>query len=153
MGQKLGSEAKIYRNTGTTLAAGSLAGVTWSEITCLKDVSFEAPDTEVDASRRGRDRKTYLVGMTDVSISATVIHDEDDANFAALMTAKWAKTGVEIAIADGDIIADGTKYLPTTVAVFGFTQNEPLDDELTYDITLREHPDGTENSITIVSAS
>lgn len=147
MGQKLGREAAIYRNTATSEAP------TWSEITCLKDVTFEAPDTEVDASSRARSRKAFIYGMTDVTLNATLVHDEDDANFLALRTAKWAQTTVEIAIADGDITADGTQYLRTTVGIFGFTQNEPLDDELTYEITMKEHPDGTEYDIATVSAS
>ena len=147
MGQKLGSDALIYRNTGTE------AVPSWSEITCLKDVTVSRPKTKVDASKRGTKRKKYLPGYADLEVSATLVHDEDDANFVAITGAYWDDTSIEIALCDGDITADGTKWQRVTVFVFDYSQNEPMDDELTYDITMAEDPDGTEYDIAEISES
>ena len=143
----LGSEAAIYRNTGTS------GSPTWSEITCVKDMTWDVPDTEVDMSTRASLRKKYRQGMTDLSLSGTLVQDKDDVNFVAIWDAKWARTTIEIAICDDDITTDGTNWLRCTVGVFGMSVSEPLDDEMTYDITFREDPDGTEYDIAEVAAS
>jgi len=145
--QMLGSEFPIYRNTGTDEAP------TWSEVTCLKDVTVNRPLTKVQMSTRASARHKYKPGYADLEVSATLVHMPSDANYVAIMAAYWAKTSIEIALADGPIATEGTQYQRVTVNVFDLGNPQPLDDETTYDITLAEDPDGTEYDLVTVGAS
>jgi len=132
--QKPGREAMLYRNTGTWDSP------TWSEITCVKDVSLDAPDGEIAAPSRASVFNLTLAGLTDATINLEVIHSPSDANFVALRDAKTNRTAIEIAIMDGDITTVGSHGLRANFRVLNFTRNEPLEDELTYTVTLKPTP-------------
>jgi len=132
--RKPGREAKLYRNTTTWDSP------TWSEITCVKDVTFNAPDGEIAAPSRASVFQLTLLSLTDASINLELVHAPSDDNFSALRSAKTGRTSVELAIMDGDIETVGSHGLRANFVVTEFARNEPVEDELTYTVTLKPTP-------------
>ena len=132
---KLGMEAKLYRNTAT------YATPTWSEITNARDVTLNLEAGEADASRRGGGgwRET-LQALKDGNIEFEMLFDSSDAAFTALRDAFFNNTPLDVLALEGDVATSGNEGLRMVCAVTNFSRNEPLEETLTVNVTLKPTP-------------
>jgi len=132
MAIKLGMEARLYRNTGT------YAVPSWTEIEPVKDVTINLETGEADVTTRGNDgwRATQAT-LKDGSIEFEAIWDDDDAGFAALQTAYFANSTIEILALNDEVTESGATGLRATMSVTNFTRNEPLEEAITASVTLK----------------
>ena len=101
MGVKLGLDAKLYRNTGTS------GSPTWVEMTNVKDLTLNLEASEADVTTRGNAGwRATLAALKDASIEFEMVWDTADAAFTAIKDAFFGSTSVEFAVMDGDIDDD-----------------------------------------------
>lgn len=132
MGQKLGMDAKLYRNSGTYELP------TWVEIANVKDVTLNLEKNEADVTTRANNGWRATVGtLKDGSLDLEMLWDTDDAGFTAIKDAYFNGTSVEMAVMDGAIATVGTQGLRATMAVTNFSRNEPLEEAITVSVTVK----------------
>ena len=135
-----GLDAKIYYN------AGSYASPTWTEIANVKDVtpSLEATDIAV-ANRSASGWTEHIQGLKDGEVSFSVDWDTAAAGFSNLKDAFFDSSDLEMLILDGPETTSGQEGLRATMQVLSFTRNEPLEDVLTVDVTVKPTPNSDAN--------
>jgi len=132
MSIKLGMEAKLYRNTGTYEAP------TWVEMTNVKDLTLNLEKGEADVTTRANQGWRATAGtLKEGSVEFEMAWDTADAGFTAIKDAWFGGTTVELAVMDGDITVDGTQGLRATFAVISFTRNEPLEEAMSVNVTVK----------------
>ncbi|MCC7085615.1 MAG: hypothetical protein IT427_11490 [Pirellulales bacterium] len=123
MPNRLGLEAKLYRNTGT------YASPTWVEVTNVKDLTLSLEKGEADVTTRANSGWRATIGtLKDASIEFQMVWDTADANFTAIQEAFFDNTQIEFAVMDGGIAASGSQGLRATFDVLSFTRNEALEE-------------------------
>lgn len=135
MAIKLGLDAKLYLDD-----QASYASPTWTEVTNCKDLTLTLEKNDADVTTRGGNGWRAIVGvLKDATIEFTMIWDTDDANFQIIKDAflATANTPVNIAVMDGDIETAGSEGFRALCIVTNFTRNEPLEEALTVDVSLR----------------
>jgi len=131
MGKKTGNEAKLYRNAGTYDVPD------WDEVSNVRDLTLGVEKGSTDASTRGATWRQYLTTLKDAAIDWQMLWDTDDADFSAFQDAFFNDSQVEIAIMDGDIDTAGSEGLRLTVDVMSFSRNEPLENSLSVDVSVK----------------
>jgi len=132
MGQKFGYEAKLYRNTGT------YASPVWNEVPNVKDLSVDIGADEADVStRKNAGFKATAQGLKDAPVEFGMVWDTEDLDFSAFQDAFFDGTPIEVAVMDGDIAVAGSEGLRATMAVMGFSRNEPLGEALSVAVSLK----------------
>jgi len=63
--------------------------------------------------------------------------DTEDAGFTAIKDAWFNGTTLELAVMDGDITENGTQGLRATMSVISFTRNEPLEEAMSVNVTVK----------------
>ncbi len=117
MPRKLGMQAKLYRNTG------DYATPVWVELTNAKDVTLNLEKGEADVTTRGNNGwKATAATLKDMSVEFQMVYDTEDSSYSALEQAFFQDEIVEVAVADGVIATEGTKYIR---AVDGSIQFQP----------------------------
>ena len=135
----LGMDCKLYRCA--TLLDGDTntpALATWIELDNAKDVTVNLETGEADITTRANNGwRATAATLKDGSIEFEMLWKPADAGFAALQAA-WA-AGSEIAIAalDGADDADGSEGLASNFTVTNFSRNEPLEEAVTVNVTLK----------------
>jgi len=135
----LGMNCKLYHSA--TLLDGDTntpATVSWSEIDNAKDVTLNLETGEADVTTRGNNGwRATAATLKDGSIEFEALWKPGDTAFDALQTA-WAG-GNEIAIAamDGAIATSGNQGLAGNFSVTNFSRNEPLEEAVTVNVTLK----------------
>ncbi len=128
---QVGISCKLYENTGTW------ATPTWTERTTVQDVQVTDNGTAAEASNRATSIKTYLYGMTDWTLTTSLLRDVADAFYEAIRDAKRNKTTIEIAVMSGDITTTGEDGYRADWMVQDFDDNEPMDDANVVEATLK----------------
>lgn len=132
MSSKLGIEMKLYRNTGTTQSP------TWVELTNVKDLTIDFSKGEADVTTRGSGGwKAYRGTLKEFSLEFQMVYDPEDESFEAIEDAFMDNTALDLAIADGDIDTNGTRYIRTACEVFAFKRGEANEDAVMYDVSLK----------------
>lgn len=132
---KLAEDAKLYYN------AGSYASPTWTLICNVKDLTMTLESAETDVTTRcGSGFNEYVAGLTDVTISFSMIYDPSDTAWEALRGHFFAKTAVEMLVLDGLVATAGSEGLRATCIVRSFTRNETLGEAIMTDVVLRPTP-------------
>ena len=132
MGIKLGMEAKLYHNTGTFIAP------VWAELVNVKDVTLNLEKGEADVTTRGNGGWRAMAGtLKDGSVEFEMVWDTQDAGFTAIKDAWFNDTALEVAVMDGDVAITGSQGLRATMEVFSFSRNEPLEEAVTVNVTLK----------------
>jgi hypothetical protein len=86
MGVRLGLEAKLYRNTGTS------GSPTWTEMTNVKDLTLNLEASEADVTTRGNAGwRATLAALKDASIEFEMVWDTADAAFTAIKDAFFGR--------------------------------------------------------------
>lgn len=132
MPRKLGMQAKLYRNTG------DYATPVWVELTNAKDVTLNLEKGEADVTTRGNNGwKATAATLKDMSVEFQMVYDTEDSSYSALEQAFFQDEIVEVAVADGVIATEGTKYIRASMEVFNFSRNEQNEEAITVDVTLK----------------
>jgi len=127
-----GLDARLYRNTGTHETP------VWAEIANAKDLTLNLEKGEADVTTRANDGWRATVGtLKDGSIEFEMVWDTEDEGFAALQSAYFDDTTIELAVMDGDIQEAGSQGLRASFVVTNFTRNEPLEEAMTVSVTLK----------------
>ena len=132
MGVRLGLEAKLYRNTGTS------GSPTWTEMTNVKDLTLNLEASEADVTTRGNAGwRATLAALKDASIEFEMVWDTADAAFTAIKDAFFGSTSVEFAVMDGDIETAGSQGLRAVMSVTNFSRSEPLEEAISVSVTAK----------------
>ncbi|HET6441925.1 MAG TPA: phage tail tube protein [Phycisphaerae bacterium] len=130
--EKLGMEAKLYRATGPHEAPG------WEEIANAKDVTLNLDKSEADLTTRKNAGWRATVGaLKEASVEFEMVWDTEDEGFTAIQEAWFDGTPIEVAVMDGPIDDPESQGLRATMAVMTFTRNEPLEEAITVNVTLK----------------
>lgn len=132
MSIKLGMDAKLYRNTGT------FASPTWNIIPNVKDLTLNLETGEADVTTRGNNGwRATVATLKDASIEFEMVWDTEDDDFTALRNAFLNNTAIELAVLDGLVATSGSQGLRATCMVTSFTRNEPLEEAITVNVTVK----------------
>ena len=126
MGIRLGMEAKLYHGPAGTTAA--------TEMPNVKDVTLNLEKGEADVTTRGNQGWRATVGtLKDGSIEFVMIWDSSDSGFAAIKTAYFTNAPLALLVLDAE---DG-EGLDADFSVTNFSRNEPLEEAITVDVTVK----------------
>jgi hypothetical protein len=133
---KLGMDGKLYRNT--SVDPDPYANPEWTEITNVKDVTLNLEKGEADVTTRANQGWRASKGtLKEGSVEFEMAWDPEDAGFTAIKDAWFNGTTIELAVMDGDITEDGTQGLRATMSVISFTRNEPLEEAMSVNVTVK----------------
>lgn len=143
--KKVGLDAKLY--ISDTLLDGDTNTpdtLTWDEVKPVKDVTLNLETEEADTTTRATNGwQTGQATLKNGSIEFEMRVDHDDDGYKAIRDA-WKNRGfVAAAAMSGEIDEEGEEGLVANMSVTNFTRNEPLNGDMTVNITLRpaEHVD------------
>jgi hypothetical protein len=129
----LGLNAKLYIDDQS-----SYASPTWSLVDNCKDLTLTLEKNDADVTTRGNNGWRAVVGvLKDATVEFQMVWDTDDANFQLIKDAFLNGDPVNIAAMDGLIATRGSEGLRALMTVTKFTRNEPLEEALTVDVSLR----------------
>jgi len=131
-----GIDAALYRNLGTYEAPN------WSEVGNLRDVTVNMEKDDADATTRanngwGASVGTLKHGSIDGQLTVKRTADE---HFEALRDSYFNSTPVELLVLNGPIDEVGVRGLRATFEAMSFTENQPMGDIQTADVTLNIAP-------------
>lgn len=132
MSIKLGMDGKLYRNTATYETP------TWAEMPNVKDVTLNLEKGEADVTTRANEGwRATAATLKEGSVEFEMAWDPVDAGFTAIKDAWFNGTAIELAVMDGDITVVGTQGLRATFAVISFSRNEPLEEAMSVNVTVK----------------
>lgn len=131
---QVGLDCKLYYNSAT------YAMPTWVEVADAGDVTINIEATEAEIKRRGLAFTEYLAGQLGISLEFPIVRDTGDTVYSAIQSAILGRSNLEFAVMDGDIATSGQKGYRITCKVFGFNENEPLEEGATTEITAKPTP-------------
>lgn len=129
-----GNDYKLYYRSG-----GNYASPTWSEITAVDDLGYDPGPSDVTIPVRGGNTG-HLHGANDPSVSFTLYEDSADANVTALVSAVHDGTSVHLAVANGLINTNGTKYFHGECALFATHAGNRTEGSM-FSVEARRHGD------------
>lgn len=138
----LGMNAKIYRNPSlwavgdaneVTSAIGNLV-----VIGNCKDVTINLETGEADITTRDNDGWRATAGtLKDGSVDFESQFKYPDTALAAIRDAWLNSTEIALVVLTGDISTEGHEGLAANFTVTNFSRNEPLEEAITYSVTLK----------------
>ena len=132
MAVRLGLDAKIYRNVGTS------SSPVWDEIAGVKDVTLNLETGEADVSTRNTGGwRATVATLVDASVEFEMVWDPTNDDFVAIRNAFFSRGTIELAILDGDIAVSGSQGLRAACVVTNFSRNEPLEEAITVSVTAK----------------
>lgn len=132
MGNKLGLDAVLYRNTGTYESPA------WNEVPNVKDLTLNLEAGEADVTTRGNNGwRATVAALKDGSIDFQMVWDSGDADFSAIKSAFFNNSTIEFLVMSGDISDPESEGLRATMSITKFTRNEPLEEAITVDVTAK----------------
>jgi predicted secreted protein len=126
MSIRLGMQAKLYHG-----AAGATAT---TELSNVKDVTLNLETGESDVTTRASNGwRATIATLKNGSVEFTLIWDTEDAGFTAIKNAYFNSTAIALAVLDGE----GGSGLDADFSVTNFTRNEPLEEAITVNVTVK----------------
>ena len=123
---KLGMDAKLYYGVAGATATTELSNV--------KDLTLNLETGEADVTTRANQGwRATVATLKNGSIEFVMIWDTADAGFTAIQNAYFNNTPIALAILDGE----GGSGLDADFSVVNFSRNEPLEDAITVNVTLK----------------
>jgi hypothetical protein len=124
MAIRLGLDAKLYVNS--------------SEVTNCRDLTLSLEKATADVSTRGNNGWRAMVGaLKDATLEFQMVWDTADANFTTIKDAFLNNTNLYVSVEDGGGAYGAGSGLQFTGMVENFSRNEPLEEALTVDVTIR----------------
>lgn len=136
MGVRLGLEAVLYRNSG------SHGSPTLVKVDNVKDLTLNLEKGTADVSTRGGNGWRAMIGtLKDATVEFNMVWNTNDANFTAIKTAflatALADQSIEFFVMSADVDEADSEGLRAVFMVEKFTRNEPLEEALNVDVSLR----------------
>jgi hypothetical protein len=126
MSIRLGMQAKLYHGAAGATATTELANV--------KDVTLNLETGESDVTTRASNGwRATIATLKNGSVEFTLIWDTEDAGFTAIKNAYFNNTAIALAVLDGE----GGSGLDADFSVTNFTRNEPLEEAITVNVTVK----------------
>ena len=126
MSIRLGMQAKLYYGAAGTSAT--------SELTNVKDVTLNLETGEADVSVRASEGwRATVATLKNGSVEFTMIWNTEDEGFTAIKNAYFNNTAIALAVLDGE----GGSGLDADFSVTNFTRNEPLEEAITVNMTVK----------------
>lgn len=140
-----GGIAKLYYETTTTWGRSDATDVplspTWAEITRAIDVTFNLTSGESDGNSRESIWEANAGGLLNASIDFSYrVKQGTDTIFDALWDSFVNDKGLYLAVMDQDITTVGSKGMTGIFCVTSATENQPLTDGASADLTLTLFP-------------
>lgn len=139
MAKKAGFSCVLFRGEAGAIAtteAGNTATVTMN-------LSADSIDVTTRAAKGWRQ---YIQGLKNGSVDITIYYDTEDDTYTAFNSAFLGGTAISLFISDGE--GNG---LDGDFIVSGYTQNEPLEDKVSIDITVNLTDIGGRNQPTVIT--
>ena len=138
MAIRVGLEAKLYRNTGVLGAATP----TMVAVNNCRDLTLGLEKNEADVTTRGNNGWRALIGvLKEATIEFSMIADGEDPDYVefrdTFLAASAPETQVDVVVYSADKALPDAEGLRAVCIVLNFTRNEPLEEALTVDVTLR----------------
>lgn len=133
MSFQIGLDAKFYVGSSDIGDVGN----TWTEVPEVEEITLNLETAEAEIKNRASDWVKILLGQKNASIDVTITYDKTDTEYDALRDAWLNKTDIAVAVMDGAIATSGNEGLQIDAKVTSFTRNEPLEEGLTINLTLR----------------
>ncbi len=132
MGFRLGMNGKLYYKVG-----GQAAGGNWLELTNIRDVTLNMDTGEADLTTRGNQGwRATVATLKEASVEFEMVWDTADPGFAAIKDAFFNNSVIGLQILDNDL-ASGGQGLQADFMVTNFTRNEPLEEGMTVNVTVK----------------
>jgi hypothetical protein len=126
MAIKLGMHAKMYYGPAGATATNELGNT--------KDVTLSLETGEADVTvRKNGGWRAFVATLKNGTVEFEMIWDTDDAAFIAIQDAWLNSTALAFAILDGE----NGHGLDADFAVTNFTRNEPLEEAITVNVTIK----------------
>ena len=122
MAPKMGMNAKLYRQTGTSWAVP-----TFTEISTIQNINLGLEKTKVDGSTRASRWKWSKGALKDATLEITLPKDDGDAFYRALLRSLLRNTAVELLVMDGIITTAGSEGLRAEWECFGAPRTEEIE--------------------------
>lgn len=128
MASILGLDCKMYRNEGTYDSPN------WVEILNVRDVKISRQKAKADVSVRGSSVRLERGTLKTYTITTQMVYDPEQEDWQAFNDAFEDGDGIELAVADGDIAQNGTRYLRALFDVFSFDEDQSLEAAVMNDV-------------------
>ena len=133
---KLGMDCKLYFKTA--LLTGPPDGTGWTELDNAKDENLQQENGEADVTTRANNGwRATAATLKEATIEFEMLWKPSDAAFAAILAAWLAAGEIAIVALDGAIDEAGNQGLASNCSVTSFTRNEPLEEAVTVNVTLK----------------
>lgn len=131
LNERLGLDAKLYRNTGT------YAAPTWAEMSNVVDVKVGMERGSADASTRGTGGwRRKIPTLKEATLEFHMLWKTGDTHLDAIRAAYHAGTTVELLVLSGDVAESDNEGLRATWAVTSFAKSEALEEAQAFDVKL-----------------
>ena len=139
MSFKLGMDAVLYySDTKLDGSTTTPSTATWNEQSNVKDLTLNLETGEADATTRGNNGwRATLATLKEGSIEFEMVWDTQDTAFTAIKDAWLNSTELAMAAMDGDIATSGNQGLVSNFTVTNFSRNEPLEEAITVNVTVK----------------
>jgi hypothetical protein len=136
---KLGMNAKAYFDTNLLDGATNTPDtLTWTEMDNVQDLTINLETGEANITTRANNGwRATAATLKDGSIEFTMQWKDSDAGFTAIKDAWLNSTEIAFMALSGDEATSGEQGLATNMTVTNFTRNEPLEEAITVNVTLK----------------
>jgi len=135
---KLGMECKLYRCATLLDETNTPALATWIELDNVKDVNLQQENGEADVTTRANNGwRATAATLKEATIEFEMLWKPSDAAFTAILTAWLNATEIALVALDGADDVVGSQGLASNFSVTSFTRNEPLEEAVTVNVTLK----------------
>jgi hypothetical protein len=136
----LGMNAKLYFNPNDTLIQSGQDpdDVVWNEADNVKDLTLNLETGEADITTRANNGfRATAATLKDGSIEFQMNWKPSGSFFSAIQDAWSNSKEIALMALDGDKGTSGKQGLASNFTVTNFTRNEPLEEAMTVDVTLK----------------
>ncbi len=156
-----GLDCKIYRlSTGTRASWGSktdgvataAAPSNLDEVPNVKDVTINLGKSEAEFTSRASSFKLTRGTTIETSVEFVMPYETSNTDYEAFRKAFLTNVVIACAVLDGDKATTGTTGLWADFEVIDFTHEQPLEDGVMVNVTLKPAPSGVAPEWVKVSA-
>lgn len=117
--------------------ATGVTGGTWVPLLLARDVTVNLSRAEIDVSSRGgagwRER---IGGLKDLSIEFDMLDATADPGYVIVRVAFLTGANIGVRAINGAVFGSGGEGPLSLMQIYNFTRGEPLEDALTFNVTL-----------------
>lgn len=132
--------ALVYRNSGS-----SFGSPTFTAVAGVQDLDVQDESTEANTTAKGMTIGVVSRGYRNVTVNFKLVYIKGDAGFSALATACKTPQPIHLLVLNGKSDTNGAIGYNGDWEVVKFSKGEPLDGQVTYDVTLK--PANTVNRV------